>query len=189
MFDSKTAKLGSSSQNPLSFEARLKIARGIARGVAYIHDKKHVHGNIKPNNILLDSEFEPIITDMGHDRIMTPAHSLTVGPTSSSQHHPPEWSTSQKPNPKWDVYSFGVILLELLTGKVFSVDRDLVRDSEIDEKSWFLRLVDGTIRVDVAHREDEAVACFKLGYGCVSSLPQKRPSMKEVVQVLEKMFV
>ncbi|CAH8262299.1 unnamed protein product [Arabidopsis lyrata] len=184
-----SAKSGSSSHNPLSFEARLKIARGIARGIAYIHEKKHVHGNIKANNILLDSEFEPIITDMGLDRIMAPAHSLTAGPVSSPQHHPPEWSTSQKPNHKWDVYSFGVIVLELLTGRVFSVDRDLVRDSETDEKSWFLRLVDGTIRDDVAHREDEAVACLKLGYGCVSSLPQKRPSMKEVVQVLEKMFV
>ncbi|CAA7058620.1 unnamed protein product [Microthlaspi erraticum] len=183
------AKAGSSStfsQNPLSFEARLKIARGIARGIAYIHDKKQVHGNIKPNNILLDIEFEPVITDMGLDRLMIPAQLFTNGPTSSSsQHYPPEWSTSKKPNPKWDVYSFGVILLELLTGRVFLVDRDLVRDS--DEKSWFLRLVDGTIRADVAHREDEAVACFKLGYGCVASLPQKRPSMKEVVHVLEKM--
>ncbi|EOA33147.1 hypothetical protein CARUB_v10016488mg [Capsella rubella] len=126
---------------------------------------------------------------MGLDRVMTPAHLLADGPVSISQHHPPEWSTSQKPNSKWDVYSFGVILLELLTGKVFPVDRDLVRDSETDEKSWFLRLVDGTIRVDVAHREDEVVAWFKLGYGCVSSLPQKRPSMKDVVHVLEKMLV
>ncbi|KAL1195998.1 Receptor protein kinase-like protein [Cardamine amara subsp. amara] len=188
-FSSISAKSGSSSQNPLSFETRLKIARGIARGIAYIHDKKHVHGNIKPNNILLDSEFEPIITDMGLERLMTPAHSPKSDPTSSSQHHPPEWSTNQKPNSKWDVYAFGVILLELLTGRVFSVDRDLVSDSDPNEKSWFLRLVDGTIRVDVAHREDEVVACFKLGYGCVSSLPQKRPSMKEVVQVLEKMSV
>lgn len=185
-----TAKAGSSStfsRIPLSFEARLKIARGIARGIAYIHDKKHVHGNIKPNNILLDTEFEAVITDMGLDRLMISAQTLTNGPTSSSQHHPPEWSTSKRPNPKWDVYSFGVILLELLTGRVFLVDRDLVRDSETDEKSWFLRSVDGAIRADVAHREDEAVACFKLGYGCVSSLPQKRPSMKEVVQGLEKM--
>lgn len=191
-FDMKTAKSGSSStssQNPLSFKARLKIARGIARGIAFIHDKKHVHGNIKPNNILFDSEFEPMIADTGLNRLMTSAHSLIAVPTSGSHHHPPEWSTCEKPNPKWDVYSFGVVFLELLIGRVFLVDRDFVRDSEVDEKTWFLRLVDGTISSDVAHHEDEVVACFRLSYSCVSSLPQKRPSMKDVVQVLEKISV
>ncbi|CAF2038070.1 BnaA09g52710D [Brassica napus] len=186
---SKSGSSSTSSPNPLSFKARVKIARGIARGIAYIHDKKHVHGNIKPNNILFDSEFEPIITDTGLDRLMTPAHSLIAGPASGSHHHPPEWSTSEKPNPRWDVYSFGVIFLELLMGRVFLVDRDFVRESEVDEKTWFLRLVDGTINSDLAYHEDEVVACFRLTYGCVSSLPQKRPSMKEVVQVLEKISV
>ncbi|KAF8111930.1 hypothetical protein N665_0071s0069 [Sinapis alba] len=185
----KSGSSSTSSQNPLSFKARLMIARGIARGIAYIHDKKHVHNNIKPNNILFDSEFEPVITDTCLDRLMIPANSLIAGPASSSHHHPPEWSTSEKPNPKWDVYSFGVIFLELLMGRVFLVDRDFVRDSEVDEKTWFLRLVDGTISGDVARHEDEVVACFRLAYGCVSSLPQKRPSMKEVVQVLEKIYV
>ncbi|KAF2538363.1 hypothetical protein F2Q68_00019182 [Brassica cretica] len=186
---SKSGSSSTSSPNPLSFKARLKIARGIARGINYIHDKKHVHGNIKPNNILFDSEFEPIITDTGLDRLMTPAHPLIAGPASGSQHHPPEWSTSEKPNPRWDVYSFGVVFLELLMGRVFLVDRDFVRESEVDEKTWFLRLVDGTINSDLAYHEDEVVACFRLTYGCVSSLPQKRPSMKEVVQVLEKISV
>ncbi|KAG2277964.1 hypothetical protein Bca4012_041704 [Brassica carinata] len=186
---SKSGSSSTSSPNPLSFKARLKIARGIARGIAYIHDKKHVHGNIKPNNILFDSEFEPIITDTGLDRLMTPAHPLIAGPASGSQHRPPEWSTSEKPNPRWDVYSFGVVFLELIMGRVFLVDRDFVRESEVDEKTWFLRLVDGTINSDLAYHEDEVVACFRLTYGCVSSLPQKRPSMKEVVQVLEKISV
>ncbi|CAN8272229.1 unnamed protein product [Cochlearia groenlandica] len=182
------AKVGS-SQKHLSFEARLKIARGIARGIAYIHDKKQVHGNIKPNNILLDSTFEPIITDMGLNHLITPVHSHMVRPTVTSHHNPPEWSTtSKKPNPKWDVYSFGVILLELLTGSVFLVDQDFVHGSETDEISWFLRLVDGRLRGDVDGREDEMVTCFKLGYGCVSLLPHERPSMKEVVQVLDKVF-
>ncbi|CAF1717393.1 BnaCnng22430D [Brassica napus] len=186
---SKSGSSSTSSPNPLPFKARLKIARGIARGIAYIHDKKHVHGNIKPNNILFDSEFEPIITDTGLDRLMTPAHPLIAGPASGSQHHPPEWSTSEKPNPRWDVYSFGVVFLELLMGRVFLVDRDFVRESEVDEKSWFLRLVDGSINSDMAYYEDEVVACFRLTYRCVSSLPQKRPFMKEVVQVLEKISV
>ncbi|KAJ0252066.1 Receptor protein kinase-like protein [Hirschfeldia incana] len=177
-------------QHPLSFEARLKIATGIARGLSYINEKKHVHGNIKPNNILLNSDNEPIITDLGLDRLMTPARE----PSSISPcYQPPERCTSQKPNPKWDVYSFGVILLELLTGKTFSVDQDIDQWSELldgsEEKGRFLRLVDGAIRSDVARHEDAAMVCFRLGIECVSSLPQKRPSMKEVVQALEKVRV
>ncbi|EOA18206.1 hypothetical protein CARUB_v10006690mg [Capsella rubella] len=191
---SKTNSSSSSSslQNPLSFEARLKIARGMARGLFYISEKKHVHGNIKPNNILLNAENEPLITDLGLDRLMTLAReSQITGPTSSTPYQPPEWSTSQKPNPKWDVYSFGVILLELLTGKVFSVDQDIdqflnLSGSEAEEKGRFLRLIDGPIRSDVSRHEDAAGVCFRLGIECVSSLAHKRPSMKEVVQVLEK---
>ena len=131
-------------QHLLSFEARLKIAKGMARGLSYINEKKHVHGNIKPNNILLNSENEPIITDLGLDRLMTPT-------SSSPCYQPPERCTSEKPNSKWDVYSFGVILLELLTGKTFSVDQDvdqwseLLDGSEAEEKGRFLRLVDGAI--------------------------------------------
>ncbi|CAH2076896.1 unnamed protein product [Thlaspi arvense] len=180
----------SSLQNPLCFEARLKVARGLARGLSYINEKKHVHGNIKPNNILLSSENEPIITDLGLDSLMTPAREPhTTGP--SSPYQPPEWSTSQKPNTKWDVYSFGVILLELLTGKVFSVDQNIddLTSFEAEEKSRFLKLIDGAIRSDLARYEDVAKESFRLGIECVSSLPQKRPSMKEVVQVLEKMYV
>ncbi|VVB10405.1 unnamed protein product [Arabis nemorensis] len=185
----------SSLQNPLCFEARLKIARGIARGLSYINEKKHVHGNIKPNNILLSAENEPIITDLGLDRLMTSTREPhATGPTSSSPYQPPEWSTSQKPNPKWDVYSFGVIVLELLTGKVFSVDQDIDQWSELpgsesEERGRFLRLIDGAIRSDVARHEDAAMAWFRLGIECVSSLPDKRPSMKEAMQVLEKMCV
>ncbi|CAH8380063.1 unnamed protein product [Eruca vesicaria subsp. sativa] len=186
-----------SMQHPLSFEARLKIAKGMTRGLSYINEKKHVHGNIKPNNILLNSENEPIITDLGLDRLMTRAREPhTNGPTSSLPcYQPPERSTSEKPNPKWDVYSFGVILLELLTGKTFSVEQDvdqwseLLHGSEAEEKGRFLRLIDGSIRSEVARHEDAAMVCFRLGIECVSSLPQKRPSMKEVVQVLDKVSV
>ncbi|KFK41396.1 hypothetical protein AALP_AA2G125200 [Arabis alpina] len=187
-FNASKASSSSSLQNPLCFEARLKIARGIARGLSYINEKKQVHGNIKPNNILLSSENEPIITDFGLDRLMTSSRE------PHTPYQPPEWSTSQKPNPKWDVYSFGVILLELLTGKVFSVDEDIdqwleLSGSEAEERGRFLRLIDGAIRSDVARHEDVAMAWFRLGIECVSSSPDKRPFMKEVVQVLEKMCV
>ncbi|KAD4888202.1 hypothetical protein E3N88_20275 [Mikania micrantha] len=141
-------KVGS-SPCPLPWEVRLKIAIGTARGLMYIHDKKQVHGNLKPSNILLGSDMEPKIGDFGLERLVVGENSckvggssrnfgskrstasrdsfqdLTVGSNPSpspsamgciSPYYAPESLRSIKPNAKWDVFSYGVVLLELLTG-------------------------------------------------------------------------
>ncbi|XWS62947.1 hypothetical protein CRYUN_Cryun06bG0054400 [Craigia yunnanensis] len=220
----------SSSSSPcyLPLEARLKIARGVARGLAYIHEKKQVHGNIKPSNILLNSDMEPLISDLGLDRLVSGNRSYKANnssarflssqrstaprddppnpPTSPSPHAPatasssigtstpyqaPESLKNLKPNPKWDIYSFGIILLELLSGRVFST-RELEHwavpaGSVGEEKNRAARLADVAIRGDMEGREEAMVACFRLGFSCASFVPQKRPSMKEAVRILEKM--
>lgn len=106
----------------------------------------------------------------------------------TSPYHAPESLKNVKPNPKWDVYSFGIVLLELLTGKVFS-DRELSQWTGgliAEDKTRVLMMADVAIRADVGDQEDAMWACFKLGFSCASLVPQKRPSMKEAVQVLEK---
>ncbi|GLU09169.1 hypothetical protein SLE2022_260420 [Rubroshorea leprosula] len=214
----------SSSPSHLSLEARLKIASGVARGLAYIHERRQVHGNIKPSNILLSSDMEPIISDLGLDRLTsaennskpsgagrfldsqqstssrdgpldhtTSLSSCTSAGSSTrfvSLYQAPESLKNLKPNPKWDVYSFGMILLELLTGRVFT-DWELSQwavatGSVVEEKNRVLRLVDAPIRGEVEAKEEALLACFKLGFQCASLLPQKRPSMKGAIQVLEK---
>lgn len=218
---------GGSSPMNLSLEVRLKIAKGVARGLAYLHEKKHVHGNVKPSNILLNSEMEPIISDFGIDLLLlndninhrgngsfrqlvnqrtlqpqqdiltgsTPSPYGTMGPSSSTSggqvpYQAPESFQNIKPNPKWDVYSFGVILLEIFSGRVFS-DRELdqwsIPGSVEEEKNRVLRMVDVAIKHEIEGRENVVLTCFKLGLNCVSLVPQKRPSMKEALQILEKM--
>ncbi|XP_021746504.1 receptor protein kinase-like protein ZAR1 [Chenopodium quinoa] len=121
----------------LTWKTRLKIAKGTARGLAYLHEcspRKFVHGDIKPSNILLDNEFRPHISDFGLNRLISIAGN---NPSSSGGFMggalPYVKSTSQekinnyrapeakipgsRPTQKWDVYSFGVVVLELLTGK------------------------------------------------------------------------
>lgn len=220
----------SSSPLHLPLEVRLKIARGVARGLAYIHEKKHVHGNIKPSNILLNSEMEPIISDFGLDRLVSSnvpfnnntsykesnSSSRLFGSQKSTTHQDQHATTSSSPyaaagssggsmslyqapellktlkaNPKWDVYSFGIVLLELLTGRVLSereLDQYSAVSSAAEEKIRVLRMADVTIRGDVESREGAMVACFKLGFSCASFVPQKRPSMKEAAQILEKII-
>lgn len=213
-------KAGSSPCH-LPWEARLKIAKGVARGLSFLHEKKHVHGNLKPSNILLGSDMEPRIGDFGLERLVTgdtsskamgsarnfgskrstgsresfqdfvPGPSPSPSPSSIgglSPYHAPESLRSLKPNPKWDVYSFGIILLELLTGKVTVVD-ELGQGNNglvVEDKNRALRMADVSIRADVEGKEEALLACFKLGYSCASHIPQKRPPMKEALQVLEK---
>lgn len=212
-------KVGSSPSH-LPWEIRLKIAKGVARGLAYLHEKKHVHGNLKPSNILLGNDMEPKIGDFGLERIVTGDNSykaggsarifgskrstasrdsfqdVTFGPSPSpspssisgvSPYHAPESLRNLKPHPKWDVYSFGVMFLELLTGKIVILD-DMGQGPGllVEDKNRALRMVDMAIRADMEGREEALLGYFKLGYSCMSSVPQKRPPMKEVLQVLEK---
>ncbi|XP_057485374.1 receptor protein kinase-like protein ZAR1 [Actinidia eriantha] len=121
----------------LSWSTRLKIGKGIARGLAYLHEcspRKFVHGDIKLSNILLDNEFQSYISDFGLSRLITitgnnPSSSggfiggplpylNSVQPERANNYRAPEARFSgNRPTQKWDVYSFGVVLLELLTGK------------------------------------------------------------------------
>lgn len=121
----------------LSWSTRLKIAKGTARGLAYLHEcspRKFVHGDIKPSNILLDNEFQPFISDFGLNRLINitgnnPSSSggfiggalpylKSTQPERPNNYKAPEARVpANRPTQKWDVYSFGVVLLELLTGK------------------------------------------------------------------------
>lgn len=217
-----SGKAGASHRH-LPWEMRLRIARGVARGLNYIHEKKHVHGNLKPSNILLDADLEPKVGDFGLERLVVAGESsrkvygssrnfgskrstasrdsfpdstvsggLTPSPSPSalgiSPYHAPESLRSLKPNPKWDVFSYGVVLLELLTGKVIVSD-EMVPGPPVmgvEEKSKVLRMADVAIRADMEGKEEALLALLKLGYNCISPVPQKRPTMKEVIQALDK---
>lgn len=200
----------------------MRIIKGVARGLSYLHDKKHVHANLKPSNILLGYDMEPKIGDFGleklffgdssykagcstrnfgskrstasrdsfQDFVTGPSPGPSPSPSSISGVSPylaPESLRSLKPNPKWDVYSFGVILLELLTGKIVVLDElGQGLGLAVDDNSRALRMADMAIRADVEGREEALLSFFKLGYSCASPSPQKRPSMKEALQILEK---
>ncbi|CAI9282875.1 unnamed protein product [Lactuca saligna] len=217
-------KVGS-SPCPLPWDVRLKIAKGTARGLMYIHDKKQVHGNLKPSNILLGLDMEPKIGDFGLERLVVGENSCKVGSSSRnfgskrstasrdsfqdvtvgsnpspspsaigciSPYYAPESLRSLKPTAKWDVFSYGVVLLELLTGKVIASDEfgpaSMTWSSTLtdEEKIKVLRMVDVAIRGDMEGKEESLLAILRLGYNCISPIPQRRPHMKEVLHALDK---
>lgn len=212
-------RTGQPSTN-LTWATRLKIAKGAARGLAYLHEcspRKFVHGDIKPSNILLDNDFQPFISDFGLNRLISitgnnPSSSSTSGgfmggalpyiksatQEKTNNYRAPEARIpGSRPTQKWDVFSFGVVLLELLTGKspehsspttsTSTEIHDLVRwvRKGFEEENPLSEMVDPMLLQEV-HAKKEVLAVFHVALGCTEGDPEVRPRMKTVSENLEK---
>uniref|UniRef100_A0A0E0LY88 Protein kinase domain-containing protein n=1 Tax=Oryza punctata TaxID=4537 RepID=A0A0E0LY88_ORYPU len=201
-----------SSPISLSWSARLRIARGVARGLAFLHDKKFVHGNVRPSNILLDADMEPLVADLGIHRLVRggdtlkaaagrsakslpdlsppPGASPLVGPSGSgdaaAQYQAPEGVKNPKANAKWDVYSLGMVLLELVAGRALTSLELCQWSSAAAAEEQVFRLADAALRGEMAGREEALASCLRLGFACCAMAPHKRPSMKEVVAAMDR---
>ncbi|KAL5984237.1 hypothetical protein ACLOJK_018341 [Asimina triloba] len=203
----------SSSSSPLSWAARLKIAQGAARGLAHIHEcspRKHVHGNIKSSKILLDDDLEAYIADFGLNRLTSgaykssdskqaPNHSLVSGfgskiPTSPSAWYlaPEARASGSKLTQKCDVYSFGIVLLEMLTGlspgaKAKTSEDGLERlvRTAFREELPLSELVDPALLREV-HAKKQVLAVFHVALGCTEKEPEMRPRMRSVSDSLDR---
>ncbi|KAD2804254.1 hypothetical protein E3N88_37631 [Mikania micrantha] len=123
----------------------------------------------------------------------TTATSASASNAPASYYQAPEAFKVVKPSQKWDVYSFGVVLLEMITGKTPVVqvgleEMDLVRWIQlcIDEKKPLLDVLDPELADDV-DKEEEMIAVLKIAIGCTNSNPERRPSMRHVADVLDRL--
>lgn len=140
--------------SPLSLGERLRVAVDMARCLDFLHNEKAIpHGNLKSTNILLETpNLNVLLTDYSLHRILTPAGTAEqVLNAGALGYLPPEFASLSKPSPslKSDVYAFGVILLELLTGK-----------SSGEIVSGIPGVVDLTDWVRLLARENRSVECF-----------------------------
>ncbi|KAI3939678.1 hypothetical protein MKW92_007004 [Papaver armeniacum] len=181
----------------LEWSVRLKIAIGAAQGLAYLH-KDYVpqllHRNIKSRNILLDSDFEPKLTDYALDRVMGEVgYQSTVTPNiTSSCYIAPEQSCSKKATEQMDIYSFGVVLLELVTGRNAEVTQ--AEDSSIDVVKWVRRKINTTngagqvLDPKISNSfNKEMLGVLDIALLCTCVVPEKRPAMSEVVRSLQSL--
>ncbi|KAF4381236.1 hypothetical protein G4B88_015502 [Cannabis sativa] len=172
------------SKRDFPLRLRLSIAGGIARGLSFMyritneHETILHHGNLKLSNILLDDNDEAVISEFGHSRFLDPKGD---GICSSKGYTAPEKGVSEK----GDVYSFGVILLELLTGKPVErtgVDLPKLVNAMIREE-WTGEVFDREIaKAEAAHW---AFILLNIALKCVSELPENRPTMEEVLEKIE----
>lgn len=162
---------------PLSWTQRLKIAADVARGLNYLHfDREVPHGNLKATNILLDGpELNARVSDYCLHRLMTQAGTLEqILDAGVLGYRAPELAAAKKPSPsfKSDVYAFGVILLELLTGKCAG---DVVSGDEggVDLMDW--------VRLRVA--EGRGSDCFDSTLASEMGVSTAEKGMKEVLGI------
>ncbi|XAR72603.1 Non-specific serine/threonine protein kinase, partial [Bertholletia excelsa] len=188
--------LHSSKGRLLGWPTRCRIAMDAAEGLSYLHHDcapPIVHRDVKSNNILLDAEFGARISDFGVARIVQTVVNKGAEPMSaiagSCGYIAPEYAYTLRVNEKSDIYSFGVVMLELLTG------RKPIDEPEFEEKdlvTWVRsslehKGVDQVLdpNLDFVYK-DQICSFLNISLLCVSSLPIERPSMRKVVKMMQE---
>ncbi|CAK9319290.1 unnamed protein product [Citrullus colocynthis] len=201
----------SSCLSPLPWSARLKIAQGAARGLAYIHEfgaRKYVHGNIKATKILVDEDFEAYISGFGLGRLGQGAPKLTatsskklssnqniissvMGPSISSPSvmylAPEVREFGGKYTQKCDVYSFGMVLLQLLSGRLENDGKGLewlVRKA-FEEERPLTEVIDPALVPEI-YAKKQVVSMFHIALNCTELDPELRPRMRTVSESLDR---
>jgi serine/threonine protein kinase len=208
---------GGVGQPVLEWQERVDVALGTARGLAYLHsgcEQKIIHCDIKPENILLHDHFQAKLSDFGLSKLLSPEQSgLFTTMRGTRGYLAPEWLTNSAISEKTDVYSFGMVLLELISGRKncsfrsrsHSMDDDHNNSSgnnrnssnssttgliyfplyalEMHEQKSYMDLADPRLEGRVTI--DEVEKLVRIALCCVHEDPSLRPNMVTVVGMLE----
>ncbi|XP_057434156.1 cold-responsive protein kinase 1-like [Lotus japonicus] len=179
----------------LNWSTRFQIILGVARGLQYLHEDSHlriVHRDIKASNILLDDKFQPRIGDFGLARFfpedqdyLSTQFAGTLGYTA------PEYATRGELSEKADIYSFGVLLLEIICCRKNTI-RTLPSEMQylpeyawkLYEKSSILDIVDPKLRREHGFVEKDVMQAIHVAFLCLQPHPHLRPPMSQIVALL-----
>jgi serine/threonine protein kinase len=179
----------------LNLDKLQDIALGVAKGIEYLHqgcDQQILHFDIKPQNVLLDQNFNPKISDFGLAKLCSKDQSVVSMTTARGTlgYIAPEVFSRNFGNvsSKADIYSFGILLLEIVGGRK-NVDVTVENTSQVYFPEWIYNILEQKedIRIFVEDDGDGKIAkkLATVGLWCIQWHPVDRPSIKDVVQMLE----
>ncbi|GLJ58496.1 hypothetical protein SUGI_1453320 [Cryptomeria japonica] len=192
---------GKEQEQKLSWEQLYSIALGAARGIAYLHqdcNRRIIHFDIKPHNILLDADFTPKVADFGLAKLYGKGDdhvSITATRGTPGYVAPEVWNINLGGvTDKSDVYSFGMLLMEI-AGRRKNIELQVSHSSQLYFPEWAFKLIEsGELekrlrekgRCDMEVEDEEKVRRMtKVGLWCIQYNSNDRPSMSRVVQMLE----
>nr|XP_024358383.1 cold-responsive protein kinase 1-like [Physcomitrium patens] len=178
----------------LNWRTRVKILVGTARGLAYLHEgcqARIVHRDIKSSNILLDKELNPKIADFGLARLFTDDEShVSTRVAGTLGYLAPEYAMRGQLTEKADVFSFGIMTLEVVSGRKNFNARLPVEETYLLDWTWTLHdggnilAVLDPLLMDEPYPEEEVKRVTEIALLCTQSLASMRPSMSHVVSML-----
>ncbi|XP_028800651.1 cysteine-rich receptor-like protein kinase 3 [Neltuma alba] len=181
------------NRGSLSWKQRYDIILGTARGLAYLHEEFHVriiHRDIKTNNILLDDDLQPRIADFGLARLLPEEKThLSTKFAGTLGYTAPEYAIHGQLSEKADIYSYGVVVLEVMSGERSNElnfeGEFLIRKAwKLYERGIHIELVDDTLDPN-DYNAEEVKKIIEIGLLCTQASAELRPSMSEVIVLLQ----
>ncbi|GMI74525.1 MDIS1-INTERACTING RECEPTOR LIKE KINASE2 [Hibiscus trionum] len=176
------------------WEKRLKVVKGMADALAYMHHDRSqpiVHRDISSNNVLLDLYYEARVSDFGTARILRPDSSNWTSLAGTYGYIAPELAYSMRVDEKCDVYSFGVLTVEVFMGRhpgeLLSYLSSSAPASVSSEQQILLKdVIDQRLSPPGCKSANDIVSAMKIAFACLNGNPQLRPTMRQVTQDLTR---